>query len=146
MEMRIQATKKLLYASVAGALDLPRALVLYDQLIETWRAGTAEAILLDCRQLRGTLSDLQRYEIGVKVAASFTAMREWGGPLPRMAMVAHPPLIEPRRFIQTVAGNRGALLQAFESLDEAAASLELEPALVQRLAAMLEPASEPPAA
>ena len=39
-----------------------------------------------------TQADLQRYEIGVKVAASFTAMREWGGPLPRMAMVAHPPL------------------------------------------------------
>lgn len=138
MQMRTAATDAVLYARVAGELDLPRAMRLYQELIQRWRADETPGILIDCRPLVGSLTDLQRYEVGVQVAGSYAALREAGGALPRIAMLALPPLIEPRRFIQTVASNRGARLRAFESVAEAAEWLGVDPAVVERLAAGVE--------
>jgi hypothetical protein len=134
MELRIREAPGVLYAAAAGELDLPRAITMYQRLISRWRTGEPMPIVIDCRPLRGTLTDMQRYEIGLQVAASYAPIRESGRTPPRIAMVALPPLIEPRRFIQTVASNRGALIGAFESLREAAEWLGLDPAELEAIA------------
>jgi hypothetical protein len=129
MQLKMQEAAGVLYAEVRGELDLQMAMGLYLQLVERWRAIATAAIVIDCRGLTGTLSDMQRYEVGVAVAASYSGMRD-DGRAPRIAMIAQPPLIEPRRFIETVASNRGALLRAFESIREAAEWLDVDAALL----------------
>jgi hypothetical protein len=130
MRLRTRELGDVLYAEVEGEVELPLAMELYQQLVRQWSSSGATGILIDCRRLTGTLTDMQRYEIGVAVAASYGAIRDETSRLPRIAMVAHPPLLEPRRFIQTVASNRGALLHAAETIEEAARWLGLDPSLL----------------
>lgn len=126
MQVRTRDTGDVLYAEVQGEMELPRALALYDRLIERWRQTQATALLVDCARVAGTLTPVQRYEAGARVAASYSTIREWGGVPPRIAMVATPPLLDPNRFMETVASNRGALMRVFTTVEEAAGWLDLD--------------------
>lgn len=128
MRVATEAAGDVLYVRVEGEMDLPQALRLYERLLAYWRTTGATSLLIDCLRVTGTLSDVQRYEAGTRLAASYAEVRAWGGVPPRIAIVAVPPLFDRRRFLQTVASNRGAVLAAFETLEEGAAWLGLDPA------------------
>jgi len=126
LQVRTRDAGSVLHAEVSGEMDLMRALALYDRLIERWRGTEASALLIDCVKVTGTLTSVQRYEAGARVAASYATIREWGGVPPRIAIVARPPLMDPNRFMETVASNRGALMRVFLTPQEAAEWLELD--------------------
>jgi hypothetical protein len=130
LHARTREAESVLCAEVSGEMDLPEALGLYERLLERWKGTGTRSILIDCRAVTGTLSDVQRYEAGARLAASYAEVRGWGGVPPRVAIVAVPPLFDRRGFMQTVASNRGAVLGAFETMAEAAAWLDLDPSVL----------------
>ena len=128
-----------LCAVIEGDFDFAAALEMYVRVLdESWRRGRPR-ILLDCRGLTGTLSDMQRYEFGVAVAAAHAHARAQAGQPPRLALLGSAPLVDPRRFGETVARNRGALVRTCESTAEAAAWLGVDPDLFGRGIAPVAP-------
>lgn len=130
MFLKMQAAGPVLYAEVSGELRLERARPLYRQVLDEYARAPAAGIIIDCRQLRGTLTPLQRYELGVHLFESQVEIIEAGGVPPRIVIVALPPLFDRGMLMESVAVNRGAQFRAVESLDEAAQWLGVEPSLL----------------
>ena len=75
------------------------------------RAAPASAVLVDARGVFGAPSDLDRYRFAMAAVSAPII-----GPL---AFVGKEPIVDPRRFGEAVARNRGVNARAF--LDEATA-------------------------
>jgi hypothetical protein len=77
-------------------------------------------VLIDANNVEGQLSTLDRYE-----GASFLSEHHISGPvrITAIAIAGQEPLIDPDRFGETVARNRGVNGRVFTDLDEAVAWL-----------------------
>lgn len=96
-------------ATYEGKLDATELEGSCQEALNLAAANELRAVLLDVRNVDGSLSDLQRYELGLK------AVGLQANYLPRIAIavLGHEPLIDPRRFGETVAQNRGGLVRVF---------------------------------
>ena len=74
-------------------------------------------ILIDCREVIGEISTLDRYDIGVLLSQLVYVKAE--GKIIKVAFVAYEPIIDPKRFVEKVAVNRGADVKAFTNYEEA---------------------------
>jgi hypothetical protein len=101
-----------------GVFDFSSALMLLDQAFELARQTGLEAVLIDARELEGAPTTMERYHWGVQIAT-----RSAAGPRIRIAVVGNEPIIDPDRFGEIVATNRGASGRAFTDLQEAIAWL-----------------------
>jgi len=81
----------------------------------------AEKVLFDGRNLKGKPEHLERFYYGEFVAnQTMKLVNEHSVPcVPRFAYVMHEPLRDPERFGETVAVNRGMVVKAFETSEEA---------------------------
>ncbi len=92
---------------------LTRAL---DQALDAGAAAGRRAVLVDIRGLDGMApNSLERYEIGVRVADRQRAMEETVA----LVVVGDEPIVDPERFAEVVARNRGAFARVFTDFDEA---------------------------
>lgn len=130
MSLKMQAAGPVLYAEISGELRMDRVKALYRQVLEEYGRVAAAGIVIDCRELRGTLTPLQRYELGVHLFDSQVEIIERGGVPPRVVIVAVPPLFDRGMLMESVAVNRGAQFRAVESLEEAAQWLGVEASLL----------------
>jgi hypothetical protein len=107
-----------LYVSVSGELDMAGAQsALRDLLASALRHGRAR-ILMDCSRVHGQWSADDRYAFGTFFAAEVQRAAGQFDEFPRIAIYAIAPLMDPNRYMQQVATNRGALVRASDSLQE----------------------------
>jgi hypothetical protein len=126
MEARIEGP--LYYVSLAGETDGPQAEDMYRAVLRECVAGGCSKLLLDCRELSGEFSTMDRFSFGKVVADENAALLAGGsGRQVRVALVGRLPLIEERRFGETVATNRGALVKVTQDLASAYRWLGLDP-------------------
>lgn len=77
-------------------------------------------LLVDLRGIVGGPTHSERLAFGMYAAAEHNSiLREKNGWAPRVAVIGRPPLVEPHRFGETVAVNRGARIKVTERLEEA---------------------------
>ena len=95
----------------AGDCEVAWVLALIDRVADAATSTPTRSVLVDVTALQVTLTDLDRYNIGMQVA------RRWRG-VP-YAMVAAPEVVDPRRFGEMVARNRGVHGQVFTDRAEA---------------------------
>jgi len=117
-ETRIEQTPEwvLVHSRCAFALAWFKDLIL--QIIALAQASVPppRAMLVDLREMTGgRMSDMDRYDTGV-----LAARHSVGVPI---AMVASETLVDPRRFGELVARNRGLNVRVFTNMDEATAWL-----------------------
>jgi hypothetical protein len=124
MQTRIEGP--LFYVSLAGETDGRQAEDIYREVLRACVAGGCSKLLLDCRELSGELTTVDRFWFGKLVADENAAAAAEGGRV-QVALVGGPPLLEARRFGQTVATNRGAWVKVVDDLDAAYRWLGLEP-------------------
>lgn len=123
-----------LYASIRGSFGLRDAQEAYRGVLEHCIAEAVDRLFMDCREVEGEPTTLERYEFGEYVAASNHAAFAAGEAKLKVAIVGRVPLIDPQRFGEMVARNRGAVVTVTTDLDEAVAWLAVDPAVVARLA------------
>ncbi len=72
---------------------------------------------------------VERFYYGEFAAQAVERLRERAScdKNPQFAYVLHEPVLDPLRFGETVAANRGMFVKAFDNLDEAVAWLGLAP-------------------
>jgi hypothetical protein len=108
--------KGYLYAALRGDFDLAGAMNAYREVLQAAAREHALRVLLDCTALGGNPTMDERREFGAFMAeeqAKYGAL----GAL-QVAILASPQAMDPGRYLQTVANNRGVRLRTSDSLTE----------------------------
>jgi len=114
LQYRTEARRGYLYVAVNGEIDLAGAKSSYSAMLqEAIRDGHAR-ILLDLVRVTGDWQPAHRLAFGVYMAEEHERIAKW----PQVAILAAPPLMDPGRFTQMVANNRGVHLRTSDSLQE----------------------------
>ncbi len=104
----------------AGEFSLEEAEMTYLNVINAVAEHKSEKVLFDGREITGEPEAMERFYYG-KFAAekcqSFLYNR--GCRAPQFAYVLREPVLDPGRFGETVAVNRGMIVKAFDNLDGA---------------------------
>jgi hypothetical protein len=94
-----------------GTTEPSWVLGLIDRIGEAAASHSTRSVLVDARRLRAVYADLDRYNMGVQMG------RRWRE-IP-YALVAAADMVDPRRFGEVVAQNRGVNGRVFIDLAEA---------------------------
>lgn len=81
-------------------------------------------VLFDLRLLKGNMTTYERYDIATYIAN--LAMQHKETSRIQIAVVGNPPLIDPNRFGETVARNRGLNIKVSNEMDEVLEWLEVD--------------------
>ena len=124
LKVDIEPRKHYLRATVSGPYSLRGAQDAYGEAVKAALAHGHSRVLIDASGMTGTPTQDERYMLGLFVAAE---QRLLAAKVPQVtvqvAVFAHRPLVDPDRFAETVAVNRGAKVKVSERLDEALAWL-----------------------
>ncbi len=107
-----------LYVALTGEFALGEALSMFRVVLQAAASRRLTRILIDSTRMHGTLSMEDRMQLGVFLAEEQARMAAQFAETPRIAILAVAPVMDPGRFTQTVANNRGARLRAADSLQE----------------------------
>ena len=118
----------LLTVHARGEFSLEQAKRAFLEMLGAVAQYKAKKVLLDARKVKGKPETLERFYYGEFAATETRKLVEEHRIFPRFAYVLHPPLLDPERFGETVAVNRGMIVKAFETLEEAFEWLERTPA------------------
>lgn len=101
----------------SGDYSLEEAKRVFRSAIDAALESSMARVLVDVRGVSGPVRAMDRYEIAVSVADYVRA--EALGKISKLAVAGHEPLIDPSRFGETVAVNRGVNAKIFFDVDEA---------------------------
>ena len=82
-----------------------------DAMLTASKQCNRDRVVLDCRKMTGKMPLFAKFEVAVyggKVV----------GTISRLAIIGRPELIEPDRFVSTVAKNRGVNVEIFSEYDK----------------------------
>jgi hypothetical protein len=121
MILRISAESGLLRVIATGEFSLAEAKRTFLEILDAVAQHKSERILFDGRELKGDPDTIQRFLYGEFAAhAVGRCIRERGiSPAPQFAYVLQEPILDPKRFGETVAVNRGMWVKAFDNLEDA---------------------------
>jgi len=107
-----------LHVALSGELELGMAQAKLSEMLVA-AAGLRQAkMLIDCSRVTGNWTPDDRYAFGAYLAAEVQRRSGQFPTLPRIAIYAVAPLMDPNRYTQTVANNRGAQVRASDSVQE----------------------------
>lgn len=119
MQIKFKARKGLLLAEISGEWMLNQACNLLDETIDCAIECNAEKVLLEGRALTGHISTFNRYEYtDYFVELVLKAQKNSRLDNIRFGVVALEPILDPLRFGETVARNRGVDIKVSDSFPE----------------------------
>ena len=125
ISLEVSFASGLLSCEARGDFALDDAKRVFLEVLDAVGQYRAEKVFLDGRGLRGTPEVMERFFYG-EFAANETSrvISERGLPrAPRFAYVLKEPVLDPRRFGENVAVNRGMIVKTFDNREEALAWL-----------------------
>lgn len=109
-----------LLATVSGRFDLEVSKLRFIELLDQCAERGVDRALVDWRQMGGTFSTIDRFELGKYGAEKIRNYRSEGKTgLMRFAFLLSQKMIDPDDFGENVARNRGAAIKVTADLDEA---------------------------
>jgi hypothetical protein len=128
LEYKVVTGPDHLLISLSGRYESSDAPIASTQIIEACEKHQATKALIDVRSIEGSMSTMDRFYLGSIFSMKYIKERVTGKIPPcRFAMVGHEPLVDPNRFGETVATNRGLAVKVFLKMEEAIAWLKTEP-------------------
>jgi hypothetical protein len=129
MILETRAEPGFLHVEVAGNFSLEEAKRTFREMLEVVARHRVKKVLFDGRKLIGSPTTMERFYYGEFVADSVTRLGDRGvSPATQFAYVLTEPVLDPRRFGESVAVNRGMLVKAFDNLEDALGWLRIAPA------------------
>ena len=107
-----------LYAALSGEFTIGGGKNVFRGIMQVAAAHAQPRILMDCTRITGRMSVEDRLQFGMYVAEEKERYLARFPEGPQVAILAVAPIMDPGRFTQTVANNRGVRLRASESLQE----------------------------
>ncbi len=129
MKLEMRPESGFLRVAAMGEFSLAEAKGTFLEMLEAVARHQVRKVLVDGRRLEGEPETMERFYYGEFAANAFveSANRGTVARSTRFAYVLEEPVLDPRRFGETVAVNRGMLLKAFDNLQDALAWLEILP-------------------
>jgi len=119
MNVTVTPEPEFLRAEVSGEFSLAEAERTFLEVLDAIDVQN-EKVLFDGRQITGELTTMERFYYGEFVALNLSRYSEQSGhPAPQFAYVLQEPVLDPERFGETVAANRGMNVKAFDNLEAA---------------------------
>jgi len=120
LHVDLEPRKHYLRATVSGDYSLRAAQDAYDHAVKTAVAAGHTRVLIDASGVTGAPTQDERFMLGLFVAAEQRILASKTPPHDvQVAVYGRRPLIDPERFGETVAVNRGAKVKVSERLEEA---------------------------
>ena len=120
LSIEIDAMRKVLLATYSGEFTLAEAQETFHQILDGLVEHKLRKVIVDGRQIEGDPEPLERFFYGKYVADAVTQVVNRGHlEVPRFAYVLKEPVLDPKRFGETVAVNRGMRLKTFEQIKQA---------------------------
>lgn len=113
-----------IYVRGEGCFEFVDAVQMFSDALSAAGAHRQLRILIDVRKVTGNLTKMQRFEFG-KAVAQLYARNPDGGPA-LIALFGNEPLLDPDRFGEAVAANRGVPVKATTDMNEAMNWLGIE--------------------
>jgi hypothetical protein len=124
LTLDLEPRRDYLRVTLSGAYTLREAQDVFYEAVQTAIASGQSRVLIDASRVTGAPTQDERYMLGLFVAAEQRILAAQTPPVDvHVAVYGHPPLVDPNRFGETVAVNRGARVKVSEQLDEALAWL-----------------------
>ena len=117
---RISAEAELLRAIVVGDFSLEAAKSGFLEILDAAGRHGTKKILVDGRELKGEPEVIHRFIYSTFAAAEvakYVVEHRVGSP--QFAYVLREPVLDPQRFGETVAVNRGMRVKVFDDLEDA---------------------------
>ncbi len=128
MILGIRNTTRFLRVEAKGQFSLKEAKRTYLDMLEAIAQNNARKVLFDGRALTGEPKFIERFYYGKFAADEVVKLldrREC--PVPQFAYVLKKPVLDPQKFGETVARNRGMNVRTFENLEDALVWLGIPP-------------------
>ena len=125
MKLEMYPVSDFLSTDVSGEFSLEEAKRVFLEILDAVTRYKVDKVLFDGRRIVGDPELMERFFYGEFVAEA------WRGVLPLVPMFAfvlEPPVLDPSRFGETVAVNRGMVVKAFDNPEEALQWLGVAPA------------------
>ena len=120
MLLEIRPESGLLHVDAKGKFSLKEAKRTFLEILEAVALHKTKRVLLDGRKLIGKPETLERFYYGAFAAQAVWDFEKKGvSPATRFAYVLIEPVLDPARFGETVAVNRGMVVKAFDNPAEA---------------------------
>src|SRR5688500_14412688 len=118
MQLVIRAESGYLHVVATGRFSLKEAERTFLEMLEAITALKCGKVLFDGRKITGNPETLERFYYGKFAAQSVARFVQKGAcPSPKFAYVLKEPVLDPTRFGETVAVNRGMDVRAFDNLE-----------------------------
>jgi len=125
LEYKVVPGLEHLLVSLSGRYESSDATIAATQVIEACEKQQATKVLIDARLVEGPMSTMDRFYLSSVFSMKYIKERISGRiPQCRFAFLGKEPLIDPNRFGETVANNRGMAIKVFLKEEEAIAWLE----------------------
>jgi hypothetical protein len=122
MDMRIETRVEtgFLYVYAIGEFSLAAAKSTFLETLKAVAQQEVEKVLFDGRKLKGEPKTIERFYYGEFAAEAVNRSADRGvSPATQFAYVLKEPVLDPLRFGETVAVNRGMFVKAFDNLEDA---------------------------
>ena len=128
MILGLTAVSDYVYVMATGEFSLDDAQRSFLEMLESVAVAKPTKVLFDGRMLIGEPEMIERFYYGEFAARSVASFASRGvSPATRFAYVLEEPMLDPDRFGETVAVNRGMIVRAFDNLEAARAWLAAAP-------------------
>ena len=120
LKTEIRPEAEYLSVNVTGKFLLKEAEQSFLHTLEAVIQHKSMKVLLDGRTITGKPATIERFFYGKFAANSVKAYKNRGvSPVTAFAYVLRPPVIDPQRFGETAAVNRGMHVRVFDNLEAA---------------------------
>jgi hypothetical protein len=120
MLLEIRPESNLLNVRAKGEFSLKEAKRTFLEMLEAVALHKTKKVLFDGRRLTGMPKTMERFYYGEFAAQSVANFTNRGVSLAtQFAYVLKEPVLDPRRFGENIAVNRGMFVRAFDTLEDA---------------------------
>jgi hypothetical protein len=120
LSLQVEVDRRLLRATYSGQFSLTEAETTFPQILDVLVKEKLRNVLVDGRQVTGDPEPLERFYYGKYVAEAVSQIvNRTRIEVPRFAYVLLPPVLDPNRFGETVAVNRGMRIKVFDDIKQA---------------------------
>lgn len=125
--LQTHAEEGVLRAVASGEFLLIEAQGSFLEVLDAVDRNDVNKVLIDGRQVTGNPKTIERFLYGEFAADAVAKQSTKGGArrVPQFAYVLHEPVLDPMRFGETVAVNRGMWIKVFDNLEDALEWLEV---------------------
>jgi hypothetical protein len=127
ISIEVRAEPGVLYVAGSGQFALADARRKFLRILDAVDENNATKVLFDGRAVKGNPETIERFWYGEFAAEAVTRYMIEGAVrrAPQFAYVLHEPVLDPKRFGEIVAVNRGMWVKAFDNLEDAREWLRL---------------------